>query len=219
MNLTPDAKRKQKAIYHCLKTLLPEEQLMEAMLLWQDKHSHKKGFSVRYFADDVAALTGGKHTPKDLTLTMVSAIAKPAANHADPAEHIAAYRLQVGRYVASQKSTQVTAFNLLLNKLFLLAGAEVATAVKVQLKAECAVSSGLSGALKAAMQKALRGDNVELLLGDVPVASLKLIVNMTYVALCEQVGPVNADRLLSQSLARLESNGGAQYTDIFKSLV
>ncbi len=219
MNLTPDAKRKQKAIYHCLKALLPEEQLMEAMLLWQDKHSHKKGFSVRYFADDVAVLTGSKHTPKDLTLTMVSAIAKPVANHADPAEHIAAYRLQVGRYVASQKSTQVTAFNLLLNKLFLLSGAEVASAVKLQLKAECAVCSGLSGALKAAMQKALRGDNVELLLGDVPVASLKLIVNMTYVALCEQVGPVNADRLLSQSLARLESNGGAQYTDIFKSLV
>lgn len=219
MNLTPDAKRKQKAIFHCLKVFLPEKQLMEAMLLWQDKHAHKKGFSVRYFADDVAALTGGKHTPKKLTLTMVSAIANPVADQSDPAEHIAAYRLQVGRYVASQKSTQVTAFNVLLNKLFLLAGGELASAVKTHLKTECMASPLLSGALKVAMQKALRSENVELLLGDVPVASLKVIVNMAYVALCDNVGPVNADRLLSQTLARLESNGGAQYSDIFKSLL
>lgn len=219
MNLSPDAKRKQQALFHCLKTILPEEQLMEAMLLWQDKHSHKKGFSVRYFADDIAALTGGRHTPKALTLSMVSAMAQHPPGQTDPAEKIAAYRLQVGRYVASQKSTQVTAFNLLINKVLLLAGPETANAVKAHVKAQCAASNELSDPLKMAMHKTLRSANIELLLGDVPVQSLKIIVNMVYVALCESVGPVNADRLLSQSLARLESNGGAQYTDIFKTLV
>lgn len=219
MNLSPDAKRKQNALFHCLSEILPKAQLLEAMVLWQDKHAHKAGFSVRYFADDVAALTGGRHTPKTLTLTMVSAIANNAVTYADAAEEISAYRLQIGRYMASTKATQVTAFNLLISKLLLLAGRDIAEAAKAQVKIQCLADDSFSGTLKTAMAKALRAPDFELKLLDVPVAPLKALVNLFYVALCEEVGPIHADRLLSQSLARLESNGGAQYTDVFKALV
>lgn len=219
MNLTTDTRRKQTAIYHCLKELLTPQQLMEAMLLWQDKHAQRQGLAVRYFADDVAALTGGRHSSKVLTLKMVSAIAGARIDQADPSEHIAAYRVQVGRYVASQKSSQVTAFNLLINKLLLLAGDETAATVKKQVRAQVGAGTQFSSTLQTALVKALRAEPFELALGDVAVAHLKMAINLFYVALCDTVGPVHADRLFAQSLARLESNGGAQYTDIFKALM
>ena len=88
---------KQKAIYAGLKPLLNEQQLMEAMLVWQDKYAQDAGFSARYFSNDVAALTHNKVTSKKILISVIAELTGKKNHTEDPAPLINQYRFNQQR--------------------------------------------------------------------------------------------------------------------------
>ena len=221
MSLMPQDLQKQKTIYACLKPQLNSAQLMEAMLLWQDKYAAKPGFSVRYFADDVAKIANNAVTPKQLVLTMVAALTSKASALPDPTAEIEQYRLQHNRVAHTPATPYLEAFSVLIKKIFSLTPEVERSSIKATAYHHISArrEQNSSPHLDMHLLKWLKDDSHLLRPAFVTPEQLSQAVSLIYELYCQYLGPVKTDALFADALKRLESNGGAIYTDIFKKLL
>ncbi len=132
----------------------------------------------------------------------------PPGNRAKTASSSSAFRLP-----------EVSAFSVLIEKILSLCDKHLAESLRLDLlKAlkPLRISAPLSSALSLWLGDACRNP---LSLQRVETEELRTVVSAVYGVLCHHLGPVKADQLLATALHRLESNGGAIYTGIFKSLL
>lgn len=217
MSLSPQDTQKQTVIYHSLKAHLTHAQLMESMFIWQSKYAAKPSLAVRYFADDIARISGNSVTPKTLVMSLVGSLTSPAKNLPDPSEEIAKYCAAKSKITVSPVGQEVAALCALISKLFSFTPESEIVAIKHAFIDK--IASTQNPTVYEQNLILWLNDNSHKILGANTIKPLRSTLNSLYTVYCEHLGPTQTDALLSNSLRRLESNGGAIYKDIYKRLL
>ena len=212
--------RRKRAVYTGLHPFLSNDELMEALIIWEAKYANTVGFSVRYYVADVIAQIKPHTDAKQLVVNLVSTLAKPEADLlSDPSYALDAYKRHNKIYVESNFSIPILeAFQLFIIKWLKQVDAQLAKAVVTDVAEELhtlAIASDLNDKMLDWLAK--KSDRIRL--PHVDPTELRKIVNLFYVAFCRHSGPVKTDELLSQAINALRSNGGAAYSELFKKIL
>ncbi|HEY7773867.1 MAG TPA: hypothetical protein VIC26_11850 [Marinagarivorans sp.] len=219
MNLSPQAIKKQNIIFTSLRRYLQGDDLLQAMVIWQDKYAEKPGFSVRYFADDVAKLAGPHVKPKELVGHMVVALNTPKYPAEDATAALEQYRLRNGLNKESTLSTpELNAATVLLKKVADLTDPSIQR--QIQMDVALAVSKApIAPPLKTQILRWFDNSDYRFRAITFDIRDLRAVISLSYATYCDSLGPVKTDQLFAEALRRLESNGGAVYRDIFKQIM
>lgn len=200
---------RRRAIYTGLAGHFPEEELWPLLALWESKYAERPPFALNEFLAEVVLRTERKLERARLYRELVGALTGPTSQLLpDPEEQLQAWRQgqsdslrQAAKPDAAAQATFLALSQALLEQLDAaqqlalrrfaagnLGGMEVAHELTVRLRAW--LEHGVS-------------DGVESL----GLEQLRKLLNLLYIGLCEFLGPVRADRVLSQAVGRVEEQG------------
>lgn len=212
--------RRKRAIYTGLHPYFSDEQIMEALVIWETKYANAPGFSVRYYVADLIERIKPAADTKQILINLVATLSKPERDLLpDPSDSLESYkrfnRIQVN---ADFSIPILEAFQLFIVKWLKQADTKVAEAVVKDVAREIynlEIASDLSAKITDWLSKKI--DRIRLPYVD--AADLRKVVNLFYVSFCRHSGPVQTDEVLSQAVQSLRSNGGAAYTELFKKIL
>lgn len=212
--------RRKRAIYTGLHPYFDDDQIMEALVIWETKYANAPGFSVRYYVADLVTRIKPEAEAKDLLLNLVSTLSKPENELLpDPSQTLEAYkRFNKIHMNADFSIPLLEAFQLFIVKWLKQADARVAEAVVKDVARninELEIAPDLSAKILEWLSKKV--DKIRL--PHVDAADLRKVVNLFYVSFCRHSGPVNTDEVLSQTVQSLRNNGGAAYSELFKKIL
>lgn len=200
---------RRRAIYTGLAGHFSDEEVWPLLALWESKYAEQPPFALNEFLAEVVLRTERKVERARLYRELVGALTGPPAQLLpDPEEQLSVWRQgrnEAVRQVTTPDSAAQMTF-LALNR---------------------ALQAQLDGGQQAALRRFAVGNlsgmgvNSELSTrlrlwfeqgNDEGVASLGLeqlrkLLNLLYIGLCEFLGPVRADRVLSQAVSRVEEQG------------
>lgn len=218
---TAEQSLRRRALYTGLRPHLRDSEIMEAMLLWEANYANHSKFSVRYFVGELSKHLNREKDEKALLLSLVSTLALPDRDLLpDPADVLREYRKsRTPRSYRFPRSTpEIEATKLLLTKWLSLTDPSSATHIESMMVSginQLRVDPQFATEFKRWIHNRKQNINGSL----VSLGDLRQAINLTYTAFCEVIGPVDTDRLLSEAVTRLRSNGGAQYAEIFNKLL
>ena len=196
---------------------------MKVLVHWEDKYADTPTFSVRYFISDIERIIGKKIETKKVLVDLVSSLNKPESELLpDPEAALRRFKLsQDGAHSISQHQYRIPeaeAFELLIGKWLSLVSTNQYEKIKIF------VSKSIRGAdiqqdFEMLLNRWLNSDEDLTCPSYVEAEDLRLLTNFFYQGFCDVLGPVKADELLNESVARLQTNGGAMYRDVFVKLL
>ena len=202
---------RRRAIYTGLAGHFSDEEVWPLLALWESKYAEQQPFTLNEFLAEVVLRTERKLERARLYRELVGALTGPPSQLLpDPEEQLAAWRQgrnEAVRQVATPDSAAQTTF-LALNQA-LLEQLDVQ-----QQQALRRFAAGSLNGMEVSQELGLRlrawleqgaADGVESL----GLEQLRKLLNLLYIGLCEFLGPVRADRVLSQAVARVEELGAA----------
>ncbi|MBN7116782.1 hypothetical protein ACP87_03030, partial [Pseudomonas oleovorans] len=195
---------RRRAIYTGLAGHFSDEEVWPLLALWENKYAEQPPFALNEFLAEVVLRTERKLERARLYRELVGALTGPPSQLLpDPEEQLAAWRQgrnEAVRQVATPDSAAQTTF-LALNQA-LLEQLDVQ-----QQQALRRFAAGSLNGMEVSQELGLRlrawleqgaADGVESL----GLEQLRKLLNLLYIGLCEFLGPVRADRVLSQAVAR-----------------
>ena len=200
---------RRRAIYTGLAGHFSDEEVWPLLALWENKHAEQPPFALNEFLAEVVLRTERKLERARLYRELVGALTGPSSQLLpDPEEQLAAWRQgrnEAVRQVATPDSAAQTTF-LALNQALL---EQLDSAQQAALRRFAAGNlSGMGGS--AELSTRLRiwleqggGDGI----ANLGLEQLRKLLNLLYIGLCEFLGPVRADRVLSQAVNRVEEQG------------
>ncbi len=202
---------RRRAIYTGLAGHFSDEEVWPLLALWENKYAEQPPSALNEFLAEVVLRTERKLERARLYRELVGALTGPPSQLLpDPEEQLAAWRQgrnEAVRQVATPDSAAQTTF-LALNQA-LLEQLDVQ-----QQQALRRFAAGSLNGMEVSQELGLRlrawleqgaADGVESL----GLEQLRKLLNLLYIGLCEFLGPVRADRVLSQAVARVEELGAA----------
>ena len=200
---------RRRAIYTGLAGHFSDEEVWPLLALWENKYAEQPPSALNEFLAEVVLRTERKLERARLYRELVGALTGPPSQLLpDPEEQLAAWRQgrnEAVRQVATPDSAAQTTF-LALNQTLLeqLDGAQQAALRRF-------AAGNLSGmGVSAELLTRLRiwleqggGDGI----ANLGLEQLRKLLNLLYIGLCEFLGPVRADRVLSQAVNRVEEQG------------
>ena len=200
---------RRRAIYTGLAGHFSDEEVWPLLALWENKYAEQPPSALNEFLAEVVLRTERKLERARLYRELVGALTGPPSQLLpDPEEQLAAWRQgrnEAVRQVATPDSAAQTTF-LALNQALLeqLDGAQQAALRRF-------AAGNLSGmGVSAELLTRLRiwleqggGDGI----ANLGLEQLRKLLNLLYIGLCEFLGPVRADRVLSQAVNRVEEQG------------
>ncbi|WP_179526977.1 hypothetical protein L0Y47_18385 [Ectopseudomonas composti] len=200
---------RRRAIYTGLAGHFSDEEVWPLLALWENKYAEQPPFALNEFLAEVVLRTERKLERARLYRELVGALTGPPAQLLpDPEEQLAAWRQgrnEAVRQVATPDSAAQTTFLALSQAL----QEQLDSAQQAALRRFAAgnlsgmgVSSELSTRLRIWLEQG-GGDGVASL----GLEQLRKLLNLLYIGLCEFLGPVRADRILSQAVNRVEEQG------------
>ena len=149
----------------------------------------------------VAELTGNKHHTED------------------PAPLINQYRFNQQRK-SNQffKLPELEAFTVLTQKIVSLCPEKIQKNLRLSMMANI-TSLPIDANLSMQVLRWFGDYSHSINASNVNLEDLRQLVSLLYGELCKAIGPVKADAVLATALHRLESNGGAIYTELFKKML
>lgn len=217
---TQEHLRRKRAIYTGLHPYLNDDQLMNALILWETRYANADGFSVRYFVADLIEQVHPGAESKRLLLHLVSCLSKPVSElMPDPSAALENYKKQHQIHTTANYAIPVLeAFQLFivkwLQQLDKSTASHAVREVAVGLE-HLPIAEDLSNRVSEWLLR--RIDRIRL--PHVDTKDLRQVVNAFYVAICEDLGPVKTDASLDAAIKALRSNGGAAYSELFKEIL
>jgi hypothetical protein len=211
---------RRRAVYTALEPVLEREQLLHALVLWEEKHASSSKYSLRYFVNDVTSTLKVEQHSKVMLLNLAASMGLSEDQLLpDPSAAIEGFKKRNGYSLKSRyQASELEAFKVLVEKIFALEKShltiDIARFVRVNL-ARLDIDSMLRDQCSRWLEYERKGLKVE----NVRVADLRKIMNLFYVALCEYCGPERADRLLAEAVTSLKNNGGAAYSEVFAKIL
>ena len=200
---------RRRAIYTGLAGHFSDEEVWPLLALLESKYAEQPPFALNEFLAEVVLRTERKLERARLYRELVGALTGPPSQLLpDPEEQLAAWRQgrnEAVRQVATPDSSAQTTF-LALNQALLeqLDGAQQAALRRFAAGnlSGMGVSSELSTRLRIWLEQG-GSDGI----ANLGLEQLRKLLNLLYIGLCEFLGPVRADRVLSQAVNRVEEQG------------
>lgn len=211
---------RKRAIYTGLQPFLRDSELMEALILWESHYINEPKFSVRYFVGDLSRRINRPADAKKLFIHLVATMNKPTEQLLrDPTTALEAYKKRRNAAVVSQYATpEIEAFKVLVQKWLSLEK----SSTSANINRFVILNLGrlkIDPNLKVQTARWLADEHKDIKVSHIQFRDLRKIIHLFYMAFCEHVGRVKADTLLADAVTRLNSNGGAAFSDIFARLL
>ncbi|WP_374415180.1 hypothetical protein [Ectopseudomonas oleovorans] len=200
---------RRRAIYTGLAGHFSDEEVWPLLALWENKYAEQPPFALNEFLAEVLLRTERKLERARLYRELVGALTGPPSQLLpDPEEQLAAWRQgrnEAVRQVATPDSAAQTTF-LALNQALLEQLDSAQQAALRRFAAGNLSGMGVSAELLTRLRIWLEqggGDGI----ANLGLEQLRKLLNLLYIGLCEFLGPVRADRVLSQAVNRVEEQG------------
>lgn len=219
MNSTEMTLRK-RALYTGLQPFLRDTELMEALILWESRYAGQPKFGLRYFVADLVKSLDRPVEHKHLLVHLVATMNKSAEELLpDPTPALSAYktRRRTSAY-ATYTLAEVEAFSILVDKWLSLAQSAAAIDIGNFVQRNLG-RLNINTDLKLQVERWLEDEQQRIKMPRVDIQDLRKIINLFYIGFCEYMGPTRADTLLAEAVARLKSNGGAAFSEVFNKLL
>jgi len=196
---------RRRAIYTGLAGHLAGDELLAVLCLWEDRYAEKPPFALNEFLAEVVQASGQRLERARLYRELVGALTGPlSALLPDPAPQLHAWRQQQGRQAPepSEHGQARHSFGLLSQAMLTALGCEQGERLR-RFAAGNLGGMQVDDATRLRLRAWLLQGDEQGLLGLAP-EQLRKLLNLLYIGLCEFLGPVAADRLLSQSVQQVE---------------
>lgn len=197
---------RRRAIYTGLSSHFAGDELLAVLSLWEERYAEKPPFALNEFLAEVAAASGQRLERAKLYRELVGALTGPlSALLPDPGPELLAWRQRRGVTAPEGQQAQQArhSFCLLSQALFNALGAGRSESLR-RFAADNLGGMQVDEARRQSLRAWLLQGDEQALQGLVP-AQLSKLLNLLYIGLCEFVGPVAADRLLSQCVDQVDS--------------
>ncbi len=201
-----DIVTKRRAVYTVLSHVLDGDELWDAMWRWESGYSQKSQYELNSFFGDCSDLKAIASQRSRLYRELIGLLIKRSTElKPDPFSEMEAYRKRNG--MPAEPVVQTTwewmgCFNIVVRELIADVSADQAQQIRVQVEKQ-AQQKGIASELIYAFSILLLGKKHKDLLV-VDFDEIKTLLNLAYVALCEQQGPVATDRQLSIGVERAQ---------------
>jgi len=214
-----DLTQRRRAVYTGLSPFLKSDDLIRAMVLWEDCYSNRPMFSARFFLADVQKTTQCTAAVKDMLLKLVASMNQSATTLLpDPAPAMRLFRLRNRPAAPQQLPVEIEAFIALVNSWLGLIDKANGYHI-VRFVARSVERSKLPRELCADVSSWLDNRNHRFKTREVKVRDLRHIINLLYVACCEYLGPVKTDQILSKALHLPDTTGRPELRDALNNLL
>lgn len=197
---------RRRAIYTGLAGHFPDEELMPLLSLWEAKYSDKPPFALNEFLAEVVKHSERKLERARLYCELVGALTgPPSALLPDPTPRLQAWRRGEGQGAEEVSGPDAQArqtFEALSETLFSLLDAEMVPRLRRfaagnlnRLQVDTELRLRLRGWLEQGGTLGLTALNLE---------QLRMLLNLLYIGLCEYLGPVTADQVLTRAIQKTE---------------
>lgn len=212
--------KKKRAIYTGLYPYLESDNLVRAMILWEQKYADNPSFAVQHFINDICVGNDLKSLRRDMLLNLVKTLVLPDEElMPDPSAHITLYRKQ--HNIVS--SVEYTAKELIVfQKLIIGLMAQVSVDIRVNIKdyvLDNLVKSKIDSTIKRQLQLWLSKQVGAMKVSAPDIDDLRKVINFFYVGFCEYTGPVETDRILGKAVAKVTDNYTNEFATIMRKLL
>lgn len=215
---------KRRAIYTGLFPFLEFDNLIRGMLLWEQRYADSPSFAVQHFVNDICTVNHLEHARREMLLNLVKTLALPEQElMRDPADDMAVFKkrhnINTASVTSEYTSKELLVFQKLIVSLLEQVNVDVRVSVKEfvlqQLQRQGKIDDGLKRQLQLWLSRQVPSMKIPM----PDIESLRKIINFFYVGYCEYLGPVEADRLLGRSVAKITDNQTNPDTAIMRKLL
>jgi hypothetical protein len=196
--MNADISQRRRAIYTGLKPFMDDDSLIDAVMHWEEHFASAPRFTLQKFVSELCREGDLRSRRADILLSLVQAMNMPSQSLLpDP----------VQSSPAAKTDRSGDAFVALARALF----DALDNDQRYQLRLDMLASldgMNLPAHVLHAMNRWLN-DNQPLENLHASVTVLRALVNRFYVLLCERLGPVNADKVLSRAVSRAQASDPA----------
>lgn len=197
---------RRRAIYTGLAGHFGEDEILPLLSLWEAKYADKPPFALNEFLGEVAQRSGRKLERARLYRELVGALTGPASNLLpDPAPRVHAWRQGEGleaEEVSGPDALARQTFEALSQALFGLLDPDMVPRLRRF------AAGNLNGMqLETELRLRLRSwleQGGSLGLTSLSLEHLRVLLNLLYIGLCEYLGPVTADQVLTRAVQKTE---------------
>jgi len=195
---------RRRAVYTALIQHLADDELWEALALWEDNYAAVENFTAQRFLSDI--LTSAELRGKRVRIlqSLVRALSAPASTLLpDPKEQLLVFRMRRGKTsrVTTSRDPLVVACSSLLSRI--LRGLDDNNRLRMRLFIlDQLEKTRIDMTLRAAVRTWL-SEQTRLQLDNAAVSDLRKLINLAYIGLCEYIGPVSADAALNRAYQAL----------------
>ncbi|MBB2494544.1 hypothetical protein [Aquipseudomonas ullengensis] len=197
---------RRRAIYTGLAGHFPEDEIMPLLSLWEAKYSDKPPFALNEFLAEVVQRSGRKLERARLYRELVGALTGPATELLpDPAPRLQAWRRgegQAAEEVSGPDALARQTFDTLSQTLFSLLDPELVPRLR-----RFAAGNLTGMQVDTELRLRLRGwleQGGSLGLTALTLEHLRVLLNLLYIGLCEFLGPVLADQVLTRAVQKVD---------------
>lgn len=205
LRMTPSVENRRRAVYTALLEHLSGDELWESLVHWEDVHAGDPAFSGHRFLSDILVTPEMRARRSRILQSLVKAMsAPPHTLLPDPREQLLAYRLRRGKTAttaAISRDPGVSACASLVSRLLRQVDGDTRLRMRLFILEQVDRSR-----MPAATRDAIRNwmnEQTRLVLESADRQDLQRLLNLTYVGLCEFIGPVKADAALNQAVRTL----------------
>lgn len=194
---------RRRGIYYGLCALLPKKTALTAVKIWQSEFSDKPVYALQPFITRL-----GKEFDIDIPRNMIQRTLINALNMEVsqlPPDPLGNEDIDRPYLVASKETLRV--FSHLLSAVISIADNHDTTSV-------LNIRNGFSESLKQLDTRPQLHDQLmlifsepgkDMLIGDLSVNQMQEILHLLYVQMCEYLGPINTDRIISEAISLTEA--------------
>lgn len=193
---------------------------MQAMILWENKYANEPKFAMRKFVADLGKRYGKTLAEAEVLSKLIRTMALPENKLLpDPSTEIDFYKKHFNiKSKVIKRSSELMVFMQFMEELIKELPFDVHRTVK-QFLVEGLHSVDISTSFRRELVFWLKGKTATVEMPSVDVHQMRLVINFTYVALCEYVGPMQADQILGEVVNRLKRNNNKSVEAIIMKLI
>lgn len=197
---------RRRAIYTGLVGHFSEDEVLPLLSLWEAKYADKPPFALNEFLAEVVQRTERKLERARLYRELVGALTGPVHDLLpDPSPRLQAWRQGAGigaEEVSGEDALARQTFEVFSRELFGLLDADMVPRLRRY------AAGNLSGMqVDTELRLRLRGwleQGGSLGLTSLNLEQLRMLLNLLYIGLCEYLGPVTADQVLTRAVQKTE---------------
>lgn len=188
---------RRRAIYTGLQPFFDEPGLMQALTHWENRYADQPSLALQRFVADICHNSGLKDKRASILRSLLHAMGQ------DSSELLADPR---GQDAAIAGKPETASVSMAYAELMLAMMSQVDDSLQHKLRIELFAAlrhRQLPLTILEALQNWL-GTRQALKLNNAPTALLQKLLNQYYILLCENVGPVRADKILARGVSQVQ---------------